>query len=53
MGFRPGAIDHLVWVTMTKDGPKIANLLMNDIMDKKGPPKDDALEEIGLYRPKA
>ena len=53
MGFRPGAIDHLVWVIMTKDGPKIANLLMNDIMDKKGPPKDDALEEIGLYRPKA
>jgi hypothetical protein len=50
---RPGAIDHVVWVTMTDDGPKIVNLLMNGILDKKGPPKDDALEEIGLYRPKA
>ena len=50
---RPGAMDHVVWVTITKDGPKIANLLMNGIMDKKGPPKDDALEAIGLYRPKA
>ena len=50
---RPGAMDHVVWVTMTKDGPKIVNLLMNGIMDKKGPPKDDALEEIGLYRPRA
>ena len=49
---RPGAMDHLVWITMTDDGPKIANLLMNGIMDKKGPPKDHALEEIGLYRPK-
>ena len=49
---RPGAMDHIVWVTMTKEGPKIVNLLMNGILDKKGPPKDDALEEIGLYRPK-
>jgi hypothetical protein len=48
---RPGAMDHIVWVTMTKDGPKIANLLMNGIMDKKGPPADDDLEAIGLYRP--
>ena len=49
---RPGAMDHIVWVTMTKDGPKIANLLMNGIMDKKGPPADDDLEAIGLYRAK-
>ena len=49
---RLGAIDHFVWVTMTKDGPKIVNLLMNGIMDKKGPPADDDLEAIGLYRPK-
>ena len=48
---RPGAMDHLVWVTMTKDGPKIINLLLNGMMDKKGPPKDDDLAEIGLYRP--
>ena len=48
---RPGAMDHVVWITMTKDGPKIANLLMNGIMDKKGPPEDDDLKAIGLYRP--
>ena len=50
---RPGAMDHIVWVTMTNQGPKIANLLMNGILDKKGPPKDDAMVEIGLYRPKS
>lgn len=50
---RPGAMDHVVWVTMTDQGPKIVNLLMNGIMDKQGPPKDDDLAEIGLYRPKA
>jgi hypothetical protein len=49
---RPGAMDHLVWVTMTDQGPKIVNLLMNGIMDKKGPPKDDDLAAIGLYRPR-
>jgi 3',5'-cyclic AMP phosphodiesterase CpdA len=49
---RPGAMDHVVWVTMTDQGPKIVNLLMNGVMDKKGPPKDDDLAEIGLYRPK-
>jgi hypothetical protein len=48
---RPGAMDHVVWVTMTKDGPKIINLLLNGMMDKKGPPKDDDLAAIGLYRP--
>ena len=47
---RPGAMDHVVWVTMTKDGPKIINLLLNGMMDKKGPPMDDDLAEIGLYR---
>jgi hypothetical protein len=50
---RPGAMDHLVWVTMTKEGPKIVNLLMNGIMDKKGPPKDDDLTDIGLYQSKS
>jgi hypothetical protein len=25
---------------------------LNGILDKKGPPKDDALEVIGMYRPK-
>ena len=42
----------MVWITMTKDGPKIVNLLMNGIMDKMGPPEDDDLAAIGLYKPK-
>jgi len=46
---RPGAMDHIVWVTMAADGPKIVNLLMNGIMDKQGPPEGDAMEGIGLY----
>jgi hypothetical protein len=49
---RPGAMDHVVWVTMTYEGPKIVNLLLNGMMERKGPPKDDDLAEIGLYRPK-
>ena len=40
----------LVWVTMTNEGPKIVNLLMNGILDKKGPPKDDDMMDICLYR---
>ena len=27
------------------------NLLLNGMMDKKGPPEDDDLAAIGLYRP--
>ena len=50
---RPGAADHFVWVTMIDQRPKIANLMLNDIMDKKVPPKDDALEHIGMYLQKA
>ncbi|MFC2043215.1 metallophosphoesterase family protein [Chloroflexota bacterium] len=50
---RPGAMDHVVWVTMTDKGPKVVNLLMNGILDKKGPLKDDDMAEIGLYQPKA
>ena len=49
---RLGAIDHLVWVTMTKEGPKIANLLLNGILDKKGPVKGDAMENMGMYQPR-
>jgi 3',5'-cyclic AMP phosphodiesterase CpdA len=50
---RPGAMDHVVWVTMRNDGPKIINLLLNGMMDKHGPPEDDDMAAIGLYRPKA
>lgn len=34
---RLGAIDHIVWVTMAHDDPKIANVLINGIIDKHGP----------------
>ncbi len=49
---RLGAIDHLVWVTMTKEGPKIANLLLNGILDKNGPVEGDAMEDFGMYQPR-
>lgn len=48
---RLGAIDHVVWVTMTKAGPKIANLLLNGILDKYGPVEGDPTVEFGMYRP--
>lgn len=31
-----GAIDHFMWVTMTKDGPSIANLRLDGVLDKTG-----------------
>ena len=49
---RPGAMDHVVWISVTDQGPKIVNLLMNGILDKKGPAKGDSMENIGLYWPK-
>lgn len=50
---RHGAIDHVVWVTMTKNGPKIANLLLNGILDKHGPVEGDHTVEFGMYHPQA
>ena len=50
---RLGAIDHVVWVTMTKNGPKIANLLLNGILDKAGPGEGDLTVEHGMYQPPA
>ena len=32
----PGAMDHLMWITMTKDGPSIANLRLDGVLDKTG-----------------
>ena len=32
----PGAMDHFLWVTMTKDGPSIANLRLDGVLDKTG-----------------
>ena len=48
---RHGAIDHIVWVTMTDDGPKISNLLLNGILDKHGPVEGDHTVEFGMYHP--
>lgn len=31
-----GAMDHMMWVTMTKDGPSIANLRLDGVLDKAG-----------------
>lgn len=45
------AIDHVVWVTMTKNGPKIANLLLNGIIDQHGPVAGDLTVEHGMYEP--
>ncbi len=37
----PGNVDHMTWVTMTEDGPKIANIALKGIFDRKGlDPKD-------------
>jgi hypothetical protein len=38
---------------MAKEGPKIANLLLNGILDKKGPAQGDAMELMGMYRPRS
>ena len=32
----PGAVDHLLWVTMDKDGPSIANIRLDGVFDKTG-----------------
>ena len=48
---RLGAIDHVVWVTMTKDGPKIANVLLNGVLDKHGPVDGDLTVEHGMHHP--
>lgn len=31
-----GALDHFMWVTMTRDGPSIANLRLDGVLDKTG-----------------
>lgn len=32
----PGAFDHIMWVTMTRDGPSIANLRLDGVLDRTG-----------------
>ena len=32
----PGAVDHLTWITMTRDGPSIANIRLDGVFDRTG-----------------
>lgn len=32
----PGNVDHVMWVTMTEDGPEIANIALKGVFDRKG-----------------
>jgi UDP-2,3-diacylglucosamine pyrophosphatase LpxH len=41
----PGNVDHILWVTMTENGPQIAKLSLDGIYDRKG--RD--LQLKGLY----
>lgn len=49
---RLGAIDQFVWVTMSKEGPKVANVVLNGILDKYGPVEGDPTVEHGMYQPR-
>ena len=32
----PGSVDHFTWVTMTGEEPKIANILLEGVVDHTG-----------------
>jgi hypothetical protein len=32
----PGNVDHILWVTMTEDGPRIAQITLDGIYDRRG-----------------
>ena len=32
----PGNVDHIMWVTMTEDGPQIGNIALKGLFDRKG-----------------
>ena len=32
----PGNVDHIMWVTMTEDGPEIANIALKGVFDRQG-----------------
>jgi hypothetical protein len=32
----PGNVDHIMWVTMTENGPKMANIALKGLFDRKG-----------------
>jgi len=33
----PGNVDHIMWVTMTDDGPQMGNIALKGLFDRKGP----------------
>ncbi len=32
----PGNVDHIMWVTMTEDGPQMGNIALKGVFDRKG-----------------
>ena len=32
----PGNVDHIMWVTMTEEGPQMGNIALKGIFDRKG-----------------
>jgi hypothetical protein len=32
----PGNVDHIMWVTMTDDGPQMGNIALKGLFDRKG-----------------
>ncbi|RJF93102.1 metallophosphoesterase family protein [Sphingomonas cavernae] len=40
----PSVVDHLMWVSMSKDAPRITNLRLDGFFDKQGPAKAKAKE---------
>jgi hypothetical protein len=32
----PGNVDHILWVTMTEDGPELGNVALKGVFDRKG-----------------
>jgi len=46
-GVRYGEFDHFVWVTMKKDGPVLANVLLDGVYPENM--KHSATEETGVY----
>ena len=37
-------MDHILWVTMTKDGPEIVKIVLEGIFDRKG--RDLSLKDL-------
>ena len=40
----PGNVDHILWVTMTDDGPRIAQITLDGIYDRGG--RDLSIKEM-------